>query len=468
MKKRLATLLLALALFAAVLPMGTTFAQSPAYETPFTTSVTYQNVSDNEATISVLFYTPSGEQISVSQDPLPAGAGASLFVGNVGDELPAGFEGSAILQSDQPVVATMVQVPASDTVKNRPLSNGFAQDQTATTYLIPTVLKGVFSTNTTFSVQNAEESSDVMVDVTFTPVSGATIQVNDISIPVGAAHYFDVGMMSEVPAGFNGSATVSADGMVVAAALEASTTSTSVHSFEGVTEGAAVVYMPTALCNAFNASTSYAVQNTGASSSDVTVTYSNGTSQMKTIAANAKQSFAACDVVSAGFSGSATVTSNNNALLVAIGKAFGGGLSTSFLGEPVGYDTLALPYVRYADDTTYFNGTRQRTNIAIQNVGSTTLAAGSVSVEYRDLNGTLVGTHTNPDPITAGAKWNSNAAALGAAGTNFGYIGGFGGGAIVRGPSGSELATIARVTSKVTAVGVEANVGEDYNGIPIE
>jgi hypothetical protein len=176
------------------------------------------------------------------------------------------------------------------------------------------------------------------------------------------------------------------------------------------------------------------------------------------LAAGAKQSFNACDVNADGYIGSAVITATGD--IVAMGKVFGGGLSTAFLGFNNGAAKVALPYVRWTTDH-WFDGTRQRAYIAIQNVGAN-LAAGAVTVKYYDKTGTLVGTDTL-GAIAAGGKVNSNAGNVGAA--EFGYYadGTFGGSAVVEGPAGAELAVIVRVQSRVGA----SSVAEDYSGIAI-
>jgi hypothetical protein len=274
---------------------------------------------------------------------------------------------------------------------------------------------------------------------------------------------------------FNGSAIVSAvesgtsnPADIVASVLELSTTGADASAFEGVTGGANTVYMPSALCQAFGATSAYAVQNTSQSSSaNVTVAYSNGVSENATIAAGTKRSFIGCNATGmpTGFSGSATITSTG-APIVVIGKVFGSGNSTAFLGATEGYSTLALPYVRFTE-TGWASGERQRAYIAVQNVGAP-IAAGQVVLHYLDRNGVEVGTHTISQAIATGEKVNSfamNPAVVGndADLSEFGYIGGFGGSVIVEGPSGSELVAVVRIQS-VFGAGV---VGEDYNGIGI-
>jgi hypothetical protein len=465
MKVKLFTTLALLAIVAAVVAPSGAFAQ--AYSTSFTTSITYQNVGTADANVSILFYASpdSTTPIEVTRPTLAPGAGTSLYIGALSD-ISAGFKGSAIMQSDQPLLATLVQLPqGSTTVKNRPLSNGFSDgtDQT----LIATVLKNQFETNTIFSVQNVGSAA---TDVTmhFYNTSASEVYTANDTIQPGAATYIDAGAEAGLPSPFNGSVVVEAANStdkIVASAMELSTTGTAASAFEGVGSGATTFYMPSALCEAFGANTAYAVQNTSLSNStQVTVTYSNSATETKTIGPGAKQSFIACQAsgMSPGFSGAATVESDTTPV-IAIGKAYGSGLSTAFVGASSGASELALPYVRWASDANYANGSQQRTFITVQNIGSSDLAAGDVSVDYVDKNGVVVGTH-NLSAIPAGGKVNSNASLAGL--SEFGVYpdGSFGGGAIVTGPSGSELAVVGRVSTQL-APGSFAS--EDYNGMEV-
>lgn len=459
-----------------VLAVGSVSADT-AYNASFTTSVTYQNVGDAEAAIVFEFYPEnSGTPVQIDTT-LAAGAGASIYVGNV-NELPDGFSGSAVMSSDQPVLATLVQISSDPDVKNRPVSNGF--EAGASEVLLATVLKNQFATTSVFSVQNAHSAA---VDLTINFYNADSpadppIVITHEDLPAGAAQYYDMGTLGAIGAtSFNGSAVISAvdsssgdPAPIVATSMELSTTGGASSAFEGVTGGAGTVYMPTALCDAFGATSAYAVQNTSQSAqASVTVNYVGGGSESDTIDPGAKRSFNACHANSAGYSGSATVDATG-ADVVVIGKVFGSGNSTAFVGATGGADTLALPYVRFTVSQ-WESGARQRAYMAIQNIGSG-LAAGDIVVEYRDKDGNLVGTHTNSSAVASGAKFNTNATlATPEAGftsadlEEFGYAGGqFGGGAIIMGPDGSELVAIARIQSRFGA-GV---VGEDYNAMPID
>lgn len=475
MKTRLFTLLAILALTFSVFAGG---ASAQAYDAQFTTSVTYVNVGDATTTVLDLYFfaDPSDTSpTSHSLDPLDPYAAGSLFIGNLDDTVVAdGFQGSAYMQSDQPMLVTLVQIPQNaGNVKNRALSNGFAAG--APQALVATVLKNQFNTNTIFSVQNADSETNT-VTMLFYNTSATLVYSQTEDIEPGAAYYFDAAQVAGLPNPFNGSAVLLAeradatDGSIVANAMELEITSIGLKAFEGVSSGGTLFYMPSALCLAFGGTnTSYAIQNTSlVDSTNVTVTYTdnNGdvTTETKTIGPGAKASFVACDAMADGTYGAAVVESDNTDI-IAIGKAYGAGLTTAFNGVSMGYQVLGLPYVRWATDANYAAGLGQRTFITIQNVGPD-LPAGSVfTIDYVGPDGTIEGTHTYTatSGLPNGAKFNSNPSNAGL--TEFGYYGSvYGGAAIITGPAGSQLAAVARVSTQ-TSPGVF--VSEDYNSQPL-
>jgi hypothetical protein len=488
------------ALIASALAVGPAYGQ--AYTTKFVTSITYQNVGNGPAAIRLQFYNQnSASPVTINLANLAQNAGAAIFVGSINDpNLTSGFRGAAVMSSDQPIVATMVQVPQnSATVRNRPLSNGFSPDAGASSVLIASVLKQHVDYNTQFSVQNVDTAA---VDVTVRFISAATANLGAVvhtasvaNLPAGSVTYFDAGTINELPADFNGSAQVTAvrsgtttAGKVVATAIELGINNPGAGSFEGLSGGATTVYAPSALCNAFGLyTTAYAVQNTNAAGGEaltVRVRYrarptSNPSAPVETfettavIPAGAKQSFLGCGAangpsgIPSGYTGSAVISvTQGTGNIVAIGKVFGGGVSSSAPAPASGASKLAVPYVRYSVSQ-FDSGARQRTFISVQNVGDTDLPAGAVTVRYLNREGQTVGTHTLPAiPTTEKASTNplfiNNASGTpGGAGDEFGFYadGNNGGSAIIEGPAGSRLVAIVRVQS--------VGVGEDYTGIPI-
>jgi hypothetical protein len=475
MNKKLLTLILVLAI--AIGAVGIMPAAAQAYQTSFTTSITYQNVDTLQAdAVQIYFYSDpsSTTPIIINRPPLPAGAGTSLFIGGLTD-ISSGFRGSAIMLADRRLVATLVQVPQSTTVKNRPLSNGF--ESGSPSILLATVLKNQFDQTSVFSVQNTDtQLNNITVD--FYNTSAVKVLTITQAIQAGASYYVDAGQQTGLGSSFNGSAVVSAkradnvtDGSIVATVMELNINGTGASAFESVSGGGQTFYMPSALCNAFGGQNSaYAVQNTNLSTStSVTVTYSNGATHTQNIGPGAKASFLGCNATGAvsGFSGSATVTSTATDV-VAIGKVVGLGLSTAFLGAESGADKLALPYVRWSQSQ-YDNGNRQRTFIAVQNVGAASIPANALSVKYYDKTGVLLATHTFNAAIAVGAKVNSNPYFNSAANmAEFGYYtdGTFGGSAVIECTAANcEVVAIARVQSRVPATA--STVGEDFNGIAI-
>ena len=472
MKKRIALLLVISLIITSLLTVAPV--KAAAYGSQFVTSITYQNVGNAEATVSISFYPKSSSTpIVITQPALAAGAGTSLYVGGV-SSVTTGFMGSAILSSNQPIVAILVQI-GSGTVKNRPLSGSFSAGSSYV--LIPTVLKNMFGYNSVFSIQNVDVSAAADVTLKFVPVTGSPITHTISNLPAGSADYIDMGTFSAITSPtFNGSVQINSvkvgtttPGAVVASSMELQVTGDLAYAFEGANQSAATVYMPSALCNFgpnANTTSAYAVQNTSTADIQVSVNYSNGNVDgPATLAPGAKKSFDGCVTGNAtGFIGSAKITATGGEI-VAVGKIYGGGLSTAFLGFNSGGSKVALPYIRWTESQ-WVTGVRQRAYIAIQNVGAADLAAGTVAVKYYDKSGVLVGTHTL-GAIAAGAKANSNPTTIGAASAEFGAYpdGSYGGAAVVEGPTGSQLAVVVRIQSYA---GGGNSVGEDYQGVPIQ
>jgi hypothetical protein len=484
MKQKLLTLVLVLAI--ALGSFSVALAQNPAYTTAFTTSITYQNVDVADAnSVQIHFYPDptSTTPIIIDRPALPSLAGTSIFIGSL-TQIDPNFRGSAIMFADRRLVATLVQVPNSTTVKNRPLSNGF--ESGSPTILLATVLKNTFGYHSIFSVQNTDsEDNDLTIDFYKLPSSlgpGETNPVHTITTNVesGASYYVDAGQVAALGTSFNGSVSISAErgdasnGSIVATAMELSISGIGAYAFESTSGGDSPVYMPSALCQAFGGFNSfYAVQNTSSTTAAVvTVTYSNGATQGATIQPLSKNSFNTCNAtgMTTGFSGSATITSGQPA--VAIGKVTGNGTTTAFLGASSGGDRLAVPYVRWTESQ-YTPGGRQRTFIAIQNITGSSIPAGSIVVNYYDRDGNLVTSHTpafggNPSAaIPDGGKVNSNAySTADPDAAEFGYYtNGFGGSAIVEcSAPGCQIIAVARVNSKLSDT---ETAGEDFNGIVI-
>lgn len=467
-------------------------------------SVTYQNVGTGSSDVTVSFY-PEGSStpISYNAGSLAPGAAASFYLGSISN-VPAGFNGNALMTASQPMVATVVQFHQNapgETVKMRMLSNGFSQNDVSSQYLIASALGTTFERTTTFSIQNIE-SETITTSVKFYDVlDGSLKSTKTYDIPANSSKYIQMDSTTDtgLPTNrFNGSVIITAvkkssgtPANVVAAASELYYSKNVGANFEGVPLDKASnnVYLATGLCNTFGLTTYYAVQNASlTNSATINVNYFNTNGSAKTvdgpytIGPGQKVSINTClpksGISMSGFSGSAVVSATDlSAEIVAIGKAQGmvnpppdkADVFTIFLGESTGASKLALPFVRWANDSHFNSATNyggyQRTFIAIQNLESTT---SKVNVKYFDKNGGLVATHVLSIP--GNSKANSDASVANALGKNgmvsgeFGYYndGSFGGGVIIEAHTDNptaEFIAIARVQ--------HPGAGEDYNAVPI-
>jgi hypothetical protein len=480
MKKRLFVMIMIVSIMLSI-SIGSASAQ--AYAAHFTTGITYVNVgTDTTTTLDLLFYGSPDETspIMYSLPALAPNAASSIYVGNITD-VPAGFQGDAIMQSDQPMLVTLVQIVNNNpALKNRAISNGF--NAGAPQSLIGTVLKDYTDTNSIIALQNADSELNT-VTVKFFDTSAVQQYTVTQDIKAGASFYIDVGQRADFPDNFSGSAVATAvrsgggDGAIVSSVMELNIVAQGLKAFEGVSSGAKLVYMPSALCNVFGGqNTAYAIQNASLTeSTTVTVTYSTslGTTYVASapIGPGAKAAFIACNTIPQNSYGSAVVESDTTDI-IAIGKAYGIGLSTAYNGVVSGSEKNVMPYVRWATDANWtgLSVTKgQRATLAIQNLGADLAAGDVITVDYTAPDGSVTGTDTitvgDPDclHLLHGEKCNSDASKAGL--PEFGYWpdGSFGGAAIVTGPAGSQLTTIVRVAS-LTSYPPAVFVAEDYNG----
>jgi len=448
-----------------------------AYHSNFISTIHYQNIGTVAAALTLDFYDGSGNKVaSHTVSTLEPNAATSLYAGSISG-LPSGFEGSAVISSSQPLASTVAQV-GSGAVKNQALSNGFSSSETSSSVLIPTVLKNMFFFNSVFSVQNVD-SVDADLEFTFKTTTGLEYLFTVEDLPPFSSYLVDMGTTAAIPTStFNGSVVIDAfkadtsdPGAIVATSMELEIAGNNVYSFNGVsTSGTAnAIYMPSAVCKFGpnkDSTSAYAVQNTTSGPIDVMVTYSNGhIDGPYEIPGFSKRSFDGCQAGNpVGFLGSAIVTSVGGDIH-AVGKVYGGGLYPAHLGFTGGSDIVALPFVRWTE-AHWYDGTGLRSYIAVQNIGTSNIPAGEVTAYYYDKDGVLLGSHVL-GAIAVGKKQNTHPWYIGPAGYEFGTYpnGSSGGGAIIVGPTGSQLAVIARVQKYI---GGGNSVGEDYEGIPIE
>lgn len=213
-----------------------------------------QNVGPAPAQITITYYDSKGN--AVSQDSRDVAPGASAMFSVAGnDAVPKGYQGSAVIESDQPVVAirrTDMSGSTHDMVDGETLS---ASTGGPTLYL-PLIMNasGAFkSWNSRINIQNLSGSNSACVTLTYIsadtgkevawdpakpsttrkPLSG-TCPTSTISLPPLGTLVRETGSL-RVPGGFTGSVRVDATSTGTSAAVISATVDTSNRPFNLLT-----------------------------------------------------------------------------------------------------------------------------------------------------------------------------------------------------------------------------------------
>ena len=506
--------------------LGPVSASTNAYGSKFITSITYMNVGSGPANLSVQFIDNTGSTINYpilnndgSARTLVRNASASLSV----SVLAAGtstWTGGAIINANQPLATTMVQVSTNPTIRVRPVSNGFTASDAGANISLPYVAKACGPSRITsrINIQNVAASGNITTTLRW-PNGDLAYTQTDSSVPTGGVISIDMasvtinnptsgGYTRPAGCGFEGSARISISGgsKIVATAFEASTTGRNAAAYEGITSpSSSFIQLPSILCNVNYGdgaqSSSVVVHNMG-SDTNVTIKYryqirqTNGTlgklENLLTIAkgtltANNTLTINTCNDLPAGAVGAAFIEGSG---LTTISKITGNGVYAVTPGLPRNTTSAVAyaPYVRYstrcftAAPTTAVcrNESRQRTVFSVQNTSG---AAIKVRMTLYNHRGVAVGKPYVSPTIPGNSKISISPTNIGKIAntttTNpdneFGYwvVDGnivYGGSAKFESllddtsntPSTVKIAVTVRVLNS-TALGQTA---EDYNGIP--
>jgi hypothetical protein len=224
------------------------------------TTVHVQNIASVPTTVYVLYYDVNGHTEATWTQTANVLAGASaMFDASANNALPAGFDGSAVVQSAQAITAIVNRVNTSGATQ---LTTGDVQSATqrgasagsfpafasgaATQMTVPVTFGGYRSYRTTISVQNTS-SQPASYNVALYP-TGVTSPVTTIPrlIPPLASARIRLGTDIGVPADFIGTAVVSGiGGATLVAASETLNEATGVLlSYAGFEAGTNVVNTP--------------------------------------------------------------------------------------------------------------------------------------------------------------------------------------------------------------------------------
>lgn len=251
----------------------------------YNVGVQVQNLSASVATTSIAFYDATGGVAGTTNDTIPANGSKTYFpLQNVS----AGFNGSAIVSSDQ-VVAAVVNVLGNNGVS---AASYIGQAAGSTTVEIPLLMKNNSGYDTWFKVQNAGTQA---TNITVNYSDGTTATANNVA--PSAAATFDQSTETHTPKVFAATVTSSNAQPLVATVIEEN--ATTLFAYNGFSAGSLLPVAPLVNANNFGYITGIQIKNGGNASSDVTVSYTpagagNGTActETQTIAAGQSATFA--------------------------------------------------------------------------------------------------------------------------------------------------------------------------------
>jgi hypothetical protein len=236
----------------------------------FSSSFQVQNLSSTGANISISFYPLGATDFSTSVPDTIPGNGQKTYA-TLPSQVAAGFDGSAVIASDQRVAA-IVNVNSPD------LSLTFGGEayvgvtEGSQSVSLPLLFKGSFGFNSFFNVQNVGQTA-TQVTVTFSGGGlSSPVTLPAVSVAPGAATRVDVGGNASLPPGFNGAATITSTASDIAA-VATHVGPTTVLIYNGFSSGTTNPVFPLVNVNNFGYQTGIAIQNRGTAESQVTVTY---------------------------------------------------------------------------------------------------------------------------------------------------------------------------------------------------
>jgi len=227
-----------------------------------------------------------------------------------------------------------------------------------------------------FQIRNLSSTADAAVDIKYYDSAGnIELSVTDSVAPDSTNTYFP--LPDSLPNGFEGSVVISSSEAVASMSnvvgKNTSGNPISYASYSAFFSGTPSVSVPLLMKDNFGYNTSISVQNTGTSPTDITVNYSDGTTNTVTnVAASSSAKFDQATETHSASVFSANITGSGDAPLAAVVMEVGTDTLFSYGGFGSGSTELVMPLVN-ENNYGYFTG------IQIQNQGS---SPTEVTVSY--------------------------------------------------------------------------------------
>jgi hypothetical protein len=283
-----------------------------------------------------------------------------------------GFNGSVVVEGDQPIVAI------ANTLGNWPQYQAATESMAAgdTELGLPLIMRNNSGFYTWFNIQNAG-SSDASVTVNYVPGSDGNAHTEGpVTIKPGAAHTFNQRDLAQLGSKFIGSAVVTSNQPIVGTVMQVGETFKILLGYNGFTEGSTAVSMPLIMSNNSDYYTSFQVQNVGDAATTVTIKYGKNlrgsfqpADETVTLQPDKSETFQqnTGQWATATYVGSATITSAEPVVVIVNqAKLTGVPLGTSYKGfDPAQVMAKVSVPLIMANNNGYYTG------VQVMNVGTT-------------------------------------------------------------------------------------------------
>lgn len=243
--------------------------------------VTVANLSATDTGVWISFRNPDGTEALGFDGGTIAGNGAKTwYLPSHVPGLPDPFLGSAIVEAEQPIAATVnTQLPSGSNPMRVGTSVG--ESTPAPTMYATQLMREYSGWNSYCAVQNTGVDA-ASVTAYYYNAAGAEVDTDTQSIAGSASYIFDQSIDTELTAGQQYSAKFVSDVDHPLAVVcnfynsGASADTSQFHSYNGMAQGAEVLYVPRVVKDYYNYQSGLKVQNVGTEALTVEVVYSFG------------------------------------------------------------------------------------------------------------------------------------------------------------------------------------------------
>lgn len=347
-------------------------ADVPAPGGPFATAFRVQNLGASTASCTYAFYNSSGTSAYSTPSPVNVAPGDSLYVYTPDIGTLASGAYSGVVSCDQPVAAV---VNFSDS-NSGASHNGIAADELATTWYAPGIYDNFFSYYSDIVVQNATSGPiNITVEI-YAPGNPVPVKTTTINaVPANASANFEQENAAELAQDVAYSAKIIGTGNIapIVNIYGRAGADNQLYSYNPFAAGSTKAYAPVIMNAYYGYNTSLTVQNIGASSTPVTVTYGTGQVQTFNLAANSANQLDTPDSgVPAGNLTGVTVQSGGQPIVLLVNESNAFNRAASYSGASAGGTEVRTPIVMKR----YF---AYNSSVTCQNVG---VAATVMTIDY--------------------------------------------------------------------------------------